>query len=461
MHIRKFDFDFSRRHFMKQMATGVISTGVLAPLWATIAKGNTLEKVYPDEISSLEMITKGKINTGDVISAANVEHVKDLLDPIAYLEVSQQGREIDTIPTTTNPEWLAPTDYMAASIRNSGRGIFDATGNVRTDDGTPWIGGNPFPDAKSATEALANLTLSWGRYDHTYYAIREQDLNPNGSVAYDYDFVWAEMQGTGRITMEDRNFRGKTDTLRYQSIFFTRPQDIKGTAFLSVWPYDQNEFPSLNGYLPAFKRVRRFPTNQRFEPLIPGPTWYISDAWAAGDPFLTWGNFKLVYRGPMLGTGATGNFGGDHPNWERPKVGGAEGKSFFRTSYELIPDVIVLDAEPIKYPRAPISKRRVYIDARSMQGWNGINYDRRGEAYRSFEQGNGMSIGKDGVAVNALNGKSPLWTWNHVISHDIQTNRISLIQLVDEVKGGHKTHYNNPEDYDRFLTVSAMRRLGS
>ena len=62
--------------------------------------------------------------------------------------------------------------------------------------------------------------------------------------------------------------------------------------------------------------------------------------------------------------------------------------------------------------------------------------------------------------VNALGGKKPLWSWNFVIAHDVQTNRISLPELVKS-SGGYDTHYNDPEDYNRFLTVSAMRRLGS
>ena len=43
MHIKKFDSNYSRRFFMKQMATGALATGVLAPLWSTIAMGRTLE----------------------------------------------------------------------------------------------------------------------------------------------------------------------------------------------------------------------------------------------------------------------------------------------------------------------------------------------------------------------------------------------------------------------------------
>ena len=86
MHIRKFDSGFSRRFFLEQLSKGVLATGVLTPLWPTIALGKTLEGVYPDEISTLEGLTGGKINTGDVINASNVEHIKDLIDPVSYLQ---------------------------------------------------------------------------------------------------------------------------------------------------------------------------------------------------------------------------------------------------------------------------------------------------------------------------------------------------------------------------------------
>ena len=125
----------------------------------------------------------------------------------------------------------------------------------------------------------------------------------------------------------------------------------KAQPFLSSWPSDQRQFPKLEGYLPAFKRVRRFPTNQRFEPLIPGATWYLSDAWGAGDPWLTWGNFKIVHRGPMVGPAGPGNFNSKDPNWKRERVGGPQGGSFIRSDYEVIPDLVVIETEPTGFPR--------------------------------------------------------------------------------------------------------------
>src|SRR3546814_19884917 len=87
-----------------------------------------------------------------------------------------------------------------------------------------------------------------------------------------------------RTVMEPKPYWPKhQDKLRFQSIFFATPDSAKGTSFLNVWPYDQHSFPDLYGYVPAFKRLRQFPTDQRFEPLIPGSTLSLSAPWTAGD----------------------------------------------------------------------------------------------------------------------------------------------------------------------------------
>lgn len=73
MHIRKYDFDYSRRKMMQNVALG-LGGGVLAPVWPTIAATGEVTKAYPDEVTSIEVNTKGKIKVGDEITAANVEN---------------------------------------------------------------------------------------------------------------------------------------------------------------------------------------------------------------------------------------------------------------------------------------------------------------------------------------------------------------------------------------------------
>jgi hypothetical protein len=454
MHIKKYDFDYSRRAFMGKAAIGA-AAGVLAPLWPTIAKSGEITKAYPEELLHIEAYTKGKVKPGDVITADNVEAVKDLLDPIAYQQVKTMGRRINIVETTTDVTKLFPHEYLEATLKNDGKAKLDAKGNVVNSDGKPWIGGNPFPEAKSGAEAFANLTLSWGRHDQSLYAVRDWDISPEGDLSYQYDFVWAE-QNTVALLKDGPYWAGHEDKLRYQSVWFTAPNDTKGTSFLNIWPYDQTQFPELYGYLPAFKRVRNFPTNQRFEPLVPGITIFLSDAWAAGDPFLTWGNYKITGRKPMLGA-VSGNFMGGDPNWERKVHGGPKGQTFFETYMELVPETIVVECEPVGYPRAPVSKKVVAIDTRNMMFVSYITYDRRGEIWKSFEPAFSQYSGPGGT-VN--DGAHPAWSWTHVHSHDIQTNRMSRFVQAKKVTGGYESAWNQGSIYDQYMTLQAIGRLG-
>lgn len=457
MYIRKYDYNYSRRMFLDRLSKGVMAAGVLTPLWPLIARAGDVTQAYPEELLSIEAYTKGKVNTGDMITADNVEFVKDLLDPIAYTQISQMGRKIKIVPSTTDVTKLFPHQYLEATLRNKGMATLDADGNVYTRDGKPWIGGNPFPEPTDGREAFANLTLSWGRHDSSLYAVRDWDIGPDGNEQYQYDFCWAEQNTVALVNSPSPYWEGHEDKLRYQSVWFTYPNDSKGTSFLNTWYYDQRKFPDLYGYLPAFKRVRRFPTNQRFEPLVPGITVFLSDAWAAGDPMLTWGNYKIVGRQPMLGA-VSHNWAGDDPNWERGVHGGPKGETFFDQAMELVPETIVIEAEPTGYPRAPVSKKRVWLDTRNMMYVAYLTYDRRGELWKSFEPSYSQYTQGDLVH---MDGDYPTWSWTHVHSHDIQTNRMSRFVQAKQVRGGFYSGYNQDNLYDQYMTIPAIRRLGT
>ena len=166
MHIKKYDFNYSRRLFAQRLSSGVMGAGVLTSLWPLIANSGDVAKAYPEELRSLEAYTKGKVKEGDYITADNVEHVKDLLAPIVYLEVAQMGRRIKVVPQTTDIQKLYPYDFLEATLRNSGKAVLDEVGNVVVkDSGAPWIGGMPFPDPGSGLEAFSNLGITAGRHD--------------------------------------------------------------------------------------------------------------------------------------------------------------------------------------------------------------------------------------------------------------------------------------------------------
>ncbi|MDT0617130.1 DUF1329 domain-containing protein [Salinisphaera sp. P385] len=457
MHIRRFDRDYSRRRFLAGLGAAG-SAGVLAPLWSTMARSGEINEAYPDELLSVDEYTKGKVSTGDTIDASNVEHVRDLLDEIKYKQIRDMGRKLKVGPTTTDMMRLSPWEYQEATLRNQGKAQFDDRGNVVTADGKPWIGGNPFPDAKTGVELFAALTLSWGRHDASLYAIKEYDIGAEGDLEYAYDLVWAEMAPVARVSMNPRPYwRDHMDKLRFQSVIFTAPNDIAGTSFLNIWDYDQHEFPELVGYLPEFKRVREYPTNQRFEPLVPGGTLFLSDAWAAGDPMYTWGNYKIVDRGPML-TGISEGWNPDHPNWEHNTHGGAKGQTFWDTTVELVPEAIAVEAEPTSYSRAPVGKKRVWFDARTGLPIAMNSYDRKGNVWRSFD--GAYAIYDDGNGRRVMDGEHPYWSWAHVHCYDIQTGRMSRLEQVREVGAGHHMQVNTDSMYDDYLTRNALRRFG-
>lgn len=462
MHIRKFDFNYSRRKFLEKSLMGAASAGVLTALWPMIARSESalsdISKAYPDELLSIEMHTKGKIKPGDVITADNVEHVAHLLDPIALEQVQTMGRRIHIAETTTDITKLYPHDYLEATLRNYGQAVFDSTGNVRTKDGKPWIGGSPFPDPQTAREAAADITLAWGRNDWQMSATRDHDISSNGDIAYQYDFVWTELQATARA--DGRQLFNRDDILRYNAVWFSRPDDVNGTSYLNTWHYDQSKFPELLGYLPAFRRVRKFPTNQRFEPLVPGMVLFLSDAWAAGDPMLTWGNYKIVGRKPMLGAQHSGNFMGGQPNWEKPVHGGPKGQTFHDTTMELCPECIELECEPVGYPRSPVGKRRVWIDVRNQCFIASVTTDRKGEVWKSFEpQFAQYSNEHETFTKNGM----PAWSWTGVMIYDRLDGRMTRYYVAKEVQGGYRTTFETDDEtgvYNRYMTSQALQRLG-
>lgn len=458
MYIRKYCRDYSRRVFLENTAKNVLRAGVLGGAWSIFLRTGSTRGAYPDELASIDMYTRGRLKPGDKISKDNVHLVQDLLDPVRAKQIAEMGRVLVLAPSTSDLSRLNPASYIEATLRNRGEARFDQKGNVVTSDGRPWVGGNPFPEPRSAMEVFAAHTLSWGRHDSCLYASKEYGLDEEGRVQYQYASGWAEMASIGRISVPPMPYLpGREEKLRYQSVFFVEPGDVKGTAYLNIWPYDQTQFPELFGYLPTFKRVRRFPTNQRFEPLNPGSELYLSDAWAAGDPFLTWGDYQIVQRGPFL-AGLSGGWNSRHSNWEHTTHGGPHGTLFWDTAVELVPEAIVIEARPIGYPRAPVSKKRVWFDARTLVPLAMVSYDRRGQPFRFFD---GAYSAYDDGSQRVPDGKEPYWSWTTFHAFNIQTGRMTRVEQVKSIAGGHRMLVNDPAIYERYLTLEALQRLGS
>ena len=191
---------YTRRRFLRTGSRWLAGAAGSA-LWPALADRGDIEGLYPDQLMSVDDYTRGRIATGGVISADNVEHVKDLLAPATYIQVRDMGRRLTVRPTTTEYMALGPWKYQQATLSHQGQARFDEKKNVVAADGRPWIGGHPFPNATTALELFAGLTLSWGRHDASVFAVKESNVARSGEVDYAYQWVWAELAPVARCVL--------------------------------------------------------------------------------------------------------------------------------------------------------------------------------------------------------------------------------------------------------------------
>lgn len=461
MRVIKYGEGWTRRHFMERLAKGVMAAGLLSPLFDIIGGTGDCAAAYPPELLSIEAYTKGKLKAGDVLSADNVDLVKELLDEVAYWQVKYDQRTIDLIATETDVTRLLPASYLEATVRNKGVHRIGRDGNVWTRNGKPWIGGNPFPEAKTAQELLLQnaLTSSSFYYDSVAYASKEWETTADGAVDYTYEYIFVGYRTVGRTTLDPKPYLpGHETDLRINSQVFTAPEDMSGSSSLEVWAYDQHKLPTAHAFSPQTKRVRSVP-DVRFETGMPGAAWYASDSAGAGDPVYTWGDFKIVGQGPFLAT-THGNCHFGYPNWEVPLVGGKNGKKYFRTFMELVPEGYVVEMKPVGYANCPYSKKRSWFDARTGIAPRFVAYDQDGKPFHQSEWFYDYCVKKPGMQWPEGMPDSFWASYLNMHMYDMKSGRMSRMGIIPRISGGFISRIDDPKLYYQFCTLGAIRRLG-
>ncbi len=59
-----------------------------------------------------------------------------------------------------------------------------------------------------------------------------------------------------------------------------------------------------------------------------------------------------------------------------------------------------------------------------------------------------------------MDSEHPYWPWCRVYVHNVQANRISRLEQTRGIAGGFGTSVNQPGLYHRFLTKTALKRIG-
>ena len=442
-------FDYwTRRDFLKK--TGVfMGAGLLQPVLSLIDAGKTVEAAYPEEVLSIEKYTKGKVKPGMIITKENVELIKDIATEGLVVEL-QRGAQIKIAETTTRPEAKQPKFWLDATLRHNGQAVLDKSGQLWHKSGGPWIGGAPFPEPKSALEAIWSYKFSPRRYDNVRVISTTSHIDTNGVLVRKDEAIFMQIQTVGRLVVDPKPVVSQyKDELHRVLLSLHKPFDSYGLAVLTTVHYDASRLPDTNLYIPTLRRTRRVPSSQRFEPTGPYAVHYTSDFDIQNDPVLTW-SWNLAGRKPMLGPS---------PSNVGTRAKGAKREDFVfppfpdkfpRTTWELRPEMLLLDGVP-HLPGANYSKKRVYFDPIYLITEQADIWDMAGKMWKYLL----FIWGDTGVSDNA-GGTAPDLTG--IVFADLQRDFHSNVDFYNRI-GDYTFLVNSPElNTEDWATPSAMLR---
>ena len=266
-----------------------------------IGEGKSIAAAYPDEVLSIEKYTKGMVKPGMIISKENAELVKDLCFEGLYMEL-QRGAQIKIAETTLRADALIPPYWVEATLRNKGQAVLDKKGQLWHKDGRQWIGGDPFPEAKTGLEAAWNSVFNFRRYDDVRSIAPELNVDSSGTVVRKGASFFTRIQAVGRLAVEPKPIIPQYKDELYRTILsVVEPFDSYGLAITTTNKYDASRLPDTDLYIPTLRRTRRVSSTQRFEPPRPYAAYFASDFDVHNDPLLTW-SWQLVWDASQCST---------------------------------------------------------------------------------------------------------------------------------------------------------------
>ncbi|OUU74206.1 MAG: hypothetical protein CBC29_08705 [Methylococcaceae bacterium TMED69] len=467
------NFSSSKRLFLKK-SLSLASCGLfVSPPLFYIKKVQSVTK--KTLASSIEEYTEGKIKHTDVISAKNISYLENLVDPSTYKEVMFENREFLLSPSENDHETLFPPFFYQATRNNRNKLSINEQNNVVDKAGAEWTGGLPFPTTKSAKEITYNLALGCNRHDQAVNAINGSIIDKNGNVEQSFDMVFASQQLSGicnpsiNDSIEDKT-RYK-HLLKYNAVWFSEPEELKGLTFTNKWFKDQYKFPELYSFSPNTRRMTKLANSRRLSEIIPNINFSLSDAYGFGDPFGVWGNWKIVYKGPFL-VSTQHNWRPDLPNWDLPITGGLKGQSYYLVRKQYVPNIIVIDITPTGYRNPGFAKKRIYIDSRNMTPAKILYYDQSNNIIKSIEIGYSQLKINSSIQPTIRNApiltslKKPDWNWSWYICKNHRTKKIGRFHLAESCTGGWKTTSDNitlngtPDEFiEKYMTQKGIRKL--
>ena len=111
------------------------------------------------------------------------------------------------------------------------------------------------------------------------------------------------------------------------------------------------------------------------------------------------------------------------------------------------------------FPKAPVGKRRIYMDARNMGPGVATSFDRKGDIWKSLEGGGGLAEA-NGKRRTTKDGRTE-WTWAWAMSTDVQTHSVSRFHHAEKCRGNGYSVLDPDDDLiNAYMTKTALIRLG-
>jgi Protein of unknown function (DUF1329) len=460
MYIKK----LTRRGFIKASgyAFGALGFASVADL---IFAGKDWSLAYPEEVMTIESVTHGKVKTGDWITKANVDLLKDHLPVSAYHLVKRDLQNIKTKATSAPHECMSDYNFRDTE-KARGEAVLDTKGNLRTKNGKKWTGGIPFYPPKTGLEAMWDHVIRSKRvddnlnYNFTITTLR----NEITTASFAYVALISNVPRESPYTTRHPYYSGYEDELYRILVVSTEPYDFKGLGSLTIQPYDQTKLPQLFAWNQFARRVLQFPTNQRFQLLTPGNPQYISDLTLHNDPLSTW-DWSIAGVTPMLLPVNVG-FEQDKVNYsdlaasnkagDKLSFKGAVGlenvnvQSVMTGLWELRPEVRIIKGVS-KDPDCPYSYKYLYQDNVTQELYCYASFDKHGTLWKfgDFERSMTHYVRPADQPVKMLEG---IWPKDVMLSfYDFQGQ-------TGEMSFTRGTCDSNLAESDYFTTV-AMEKL--
>jgi hypothetical protein len=396
----------------------------------------------------------GDIAPGDVITAANVAAVKDLVSPGLEWCISR-GWPITIVEPTPTP-WLAA--YREATERYSGQVRLGADGLSLEN----YVAGLPFPELDPADPQVA-IKIMWN-YEYNLLTddldIRNFDadtgsISSHGGMAVERHFLLDHLRRlfwNGRLFVEPKPAMPNPNGYRRQEGLYPilEPFDLKGVGALGYRYIDPARHDDSWLYLPAMRRVRRLSTAQRSDALFGQDTDVDSYGGYAGH--IAWMEWKFLGEREIIAAMHTRHFPVKWHDtvawafddvWEKRQVYVVEGVS--------------------KLPQYAYSKRILYIDKQSWLIPFSDIYDHAGELWKIWI--NAISFRKKALeGSDVIEYPDAMAFFPAIVMVDMQLEHATRAALPSHrFKGEQGWYFNQGERYgveEGWFTVAALVAAG-